>query len=84
MVASGSRTQPGDNRPLTVQEHTAIRALDRLAKIWPRTLTLASMGGSLVVMSSDDEAFQNGEGPERSEHVLHRLGDNIPNTGGDW
>ncbi len=41
------------------------------------------MGGSLAVMSTDDEDFQGGEGPVRSEGVLAHI-DGIPNTGGDW
>lgn len=71
-------------RALTAEETKAIAALQRVAKKWPRTLTLASMAGSLVVVSTDDDVFQGGGGPERSEGVLAYLGSDIPNTGGDW
>ena len=70
-------------RPLTDDERNAISALRRVSRRWPRTLTLASMGGALVVVSTDDVDFQDGTGPERSEGV-HAYIDGIPNTGGDW
>lgn len=59
-------------------------ALQRLAKAWPRTLTLASMGGTLVVVHSNDKDFSDGWNPEvRQAGVLATI-DDIPNTGGDW
>ncbi len=65
-------------------ERKAIAALHRLGKQWPRSLTLASMGGSLIVVRTDDAQFQDGAGPERAENVLAYLPHDIPNTGGDW
>lgn len=71
-------------RPLTAAEKKSIAALKRLAKTWPDTLTLASMGGSLVIVCTDDEDFQGGWDPMlRNEGVLANI-DGIPNTGGDW
>jgi hypothetical protein len=68
----------------TTEERQAVESLRRLARRWPRTLTLASMGGSLVVVHSDDKAFSDGWNPaERSVNVLAHI-DGIPNTGGDW
>lgn len=72
-----------EQEPLTEEERKAIESLNRLARRWPRSLTLASMGGSLVVVRSDDRAFSDGEGPGRSEGVLWSS-TAIPNTGGDW
>ena len=70
-------------RELTPDERKSIRALHDVGANWPRTLYLASMGGSLVVVSTDDRDFQDGEGPIRSEGILAHI-NGIPNTGGDW
>lgn len=69
--------------PLDEQEGKAIMALRRLAAQWPPTLTLASMGGTLVVVPTDDERFLSAVPSERGEAVLWSTLD-IPNTGGDW
>lgn len=74
-------TDNGDD--VTAQEKAAIVALERLAKKWPRTLTLASMGGSLIVVHSNDERFDTDLPVNRAEAVLFTTLD-IPNTGGDW
>lgn len=64
-------------------EERAIASLQRLAKRWPRSLTLASMGGSLVVIHTRDERFDADSTDERQEAVLADI-NGIPNTGGDW
>lgn len=68
---------------MTPEEEAAVRSLQRLAKKWPKTLTLASMGGSLVVVHTDDERFDYGGSLERQDAVLADIS-GIPNTGGDW
>ena len=68
---------------MTPEEMRSVRALARVASRWPRSITLASMGGALVVVHTNDDAFQDGEGPERSERVLAHI-TGVPNTGGDW
>lgn len=70
-------------RELTDAEEKAIARLERVAKTWPRSLTLASMGGSLVVIRTDDERFDSFSGLERQEAVVADIY-GIPNTGGDW
>lgn len=70
---------------LTDQELAAIGSLQRLAKRWPRSLTLASMGGQLVVVRTDSPVFQELDGSNLNRHeavVADIYG--IPNTGGDW
>ena len=69
---------------LTKVEASAIRSLQRLAKNWPQSLTLASMGGTLVVVRTGDARFDYGEGSEREDAVLSSDFYGIPNTGGDW
>lgn len=74
----------GDNGdPLTVEEDKAIRSLERLAKRWPRSLTLVSMGGSLHVVHTADERMGAPGNIERAEAVLAGIV-GIPNDGGDW
>lgn len=68
---------------LTTQEKVAINALDTLARCWPDSLTLASMGGSLVVVRTDDKQFESESGLERQKAVIYQAV-GIPNTGGDW
>jgi hypothetical protein len=66
------------------RELAAIGSLQRLAKRWPRSLTLASMGGSLVVVRTNDARFTDGgAAPERSAAAVAYV-EGIPNTGGDW
>ena len=69
-------------RALTADETRAIKALQRVAKRWPRTLELASMGGSLVVLPTDHPMLPEPEGMD-PEGVVAYI-DGIPNTGGDW
>lgn len=56
--------------PLSSAEEAAIKALEKLAKTWPKTLQLFSFAGSLVVIRQ-----RNGE-------VLASIR-GIPNDGGD-
>ena len=73
-------------RLLTREEELAIKSLERLAKRWPRSLTLASMGGSLVVFPTDAPTLEmqgTGFGID-PEQVVCWIGTAIPNTGGDW
>lgn len=68
---------------VTPEEVRAIRALARLAKRWPQTLKLVSMGGSLHVIHAADERFGAVDSLTRGETVLHTI-QGIPNDGGDW
>jgi hypothetical protein len=74
---------PGDD--LTPEEAKAIRALQRLARSWPRSLTLISMGGGLHVMHTGDPRFDGDKNSsaERGEVVLETI-QGIPSDGGDW
>jgi hypothetical protein len=75
----------GDNGDsLTVDEAKAIRDLRRLARRWPRSLTLASMGGSLVVFHTGDDRWGASLPGERAEAILAENFIGIPNDGGDW
>lgn len=68
---------------LTDPERKAISSLQRLARKWPRSLTLVSMGGALAVIRTGDPRFLE-DGPlERHEAILEDI-NGIPNTGGDW
>jgi hypothetical protein len=68
---------------LTTDERKAIMALHRLAKRWPKTLTLVSMAGALHVIRTDDERFQHWDTAVRAEAVIQTF-QGIPNDGGDW
>ncbi len=68
---------------LSDTERKAIMSLHRLAKRWPRTLTLASIGGTLYVIRTGDPRYGSADNIERGEAVIQAiLG--IPNDGGDW
>jgi hypothetical protein len=69
---------------LTDEERRAIRALQRLAKRWPKSLTLFSWSGSLVVFHSADMTRLTScyEGGEKSDLILDTV-EGIPNDGGD-
>jgi len=68
---------------LTDAEVRAIMALHRLAKRWPKSLTLVSMGAGLYVIRTDDERFQDTRSAVRGEAVIQHI-PGIPNDGGDW
>jgi hypothetical protein len=67
-------------RELSQDEMSAILALQRLAKKWPRSLTLFSAAGSLVVLPTGLDKGPDGRLSE--DDVLARI-DGIPNDGGD-
>lgn len=74
----------GDNGDeLTPDEARAIASLERLAKRWPQTLTLMSMGGSLCVKHTGDPRTDARTSLGRADVVLANI-DGIPNDGGDW
>lgn len=75
-----------DREDLTEEELKALRALDRLARIWPETLTLVSMGGSLHALRSDEmypAGGRFGDGISQDAIVWSDMS-RITNTGGDW
>jgi len=76
-------TEYGDEMT-TDEERKAIASLERLAKKWPRSLTLQSMSGSLHVMHTDDcmLPIERGGGCDPDKVIVHI--DGIPNDGGDW
>lgn len=67
---------------VTDEERAAIRSLQRLARRWPQSLMIASMGGALVVVPTDDHERENGDGVDPDKVLADING--IPNTGGDW
>lgn len=67
---------------LTDEERRAIAALARLARRWPRSLMLASMGGMLVVVRTEDHMDASGDALDPDKVLADVAG--IPNTGGDW
>jgi hypothetical protein len=74
----------GDNGdPLTDKEAAAILAIRRVARNWPQTLTLVSMGGGLHVIHGDDPRYHDLLSHLRGEAVLATI-HGIPNDGGDW
>ena len=68
---------------LSDAERKAIMSLHRLAKRWPKTLTLVSMGGTLHVIRTGDSRFGAERNVERAEAVIQTI-DGIPSDGGDW
>lgn len=75
-----SPTAPSDD--LTPEEASVVRSLQRLAKRWPQSLTLVSMGDTLSVIHTRDRRY-DADGWVHHEAVLADI-DGIPNTGGDW
>jgi hypothetical protein len=75
------RAENGD--PLTDKEAAAVLALRRVARIWPQTLTLVSMGGSLHVIHGNDPRYHDLLSHRRGDAVLATIS-GIPNDGGDW
>ena len=68
---------------LTKKERAAIRALEKVAKIWPDSLWLLSSSGSLWVMKKKDGKRVMGEsGIYNSDYVMTDI--YIENDGGDW
>ena len=67
-------------RKPTPDEAKAIASLKRLAKTWPQTIMLVSMGGSLHVMAKGPRLENFGLDQELILEDIH----GIPNDGGDW
>ena len=70
---------------LTDEEKKAIRALKRVAKIWPDSLWLFSASGSLCVMRNDengDRVVDPIYGGVEQEYIVDNI--DIENDGGDW
>lgn len=67
----------------TKEEDKAIRALHRVAKIWPESLWLFSASGALEVMkkNTDGERAKIGVGIDQ-EYIVDTI--DIENDGGDW
>jgi hypothetical protein len=64
----------------TAEEQKAIDSLGRLAKRWPKSLTLFSAAGSLVIVRTD--RVREADSRMAEDDVLaHIYG--IPNDGGD-
>lgn len=72
-----------EQRDLTPEEKRAIRALQRLAKTWPKSLWLFSGSGTLWVMKYDEHGSRvlDGTGAD-SKYIVDKV--NIDNDGGDW
>jgi len=84
MADNGAAQFEGTNGdPMTLEEIRAVRALARLAKRWPSTLKLVSMGGVLYVIHADDPRYHDLDSAARGESVLYTFS-GIPNDGGDW
>lgn len=71
---------------LTKDEKIAIKQLEDLSKIWPKSLWLWSASGQLCVMKYS--LSEMGDGMNTHGSVDHkgqvRQIKNIPNDGGDW
>jgi hypothetical protein len=79
-----SQPPPPPEIEVTEEERKAIAALKRLARRWPRSLTLLSYDGSLsVVHTADRDYISDGDGTERQDRILADI-DGIPNDGGAW
>jgi hypothetical protein len=74
-VSGGPEWEP---RPNTAEEQRAIQALERLAKRWPRSLTLFNASGTLCVLHTDEHSESH---PFGDAIVTTIWG--IPNEGGD-
>lgn len=80
----GASYEAANGNSITEDEKRAIQSLHRLAKRWPQTLKLVSMGGGLHVVHDKDERYHDLWSPiTRSEAVLDTI-QGIPNDGGDW
>jgi hypothetical protein len=72
----------------TPEELSAIRALKRLAKRWPKSLWLFSASGNLHVMQTGENGervMDHGtiaDGGVNLDYLLATV--DIPNDGGDW
>jgi hypothetical protein len=73
-----------DGLPLSADEASAVRALQRLAKRWPKSLWLFSASGTLCVMRNgpDGQRVMDGIGVDSAATVWSTRA--IENDGGDW
>lgn len=73
---------------LTAEEKSAIRALQRLARRWPKTLWLfAGDGAKIAILKTgpDGERMRTKEGGGESVDQNYIVGfAELPNDGGDW
>jgi hypothetical protein len=78
-------TQDENYAALTDEERATIASLQRLAKRWPKSLTLISMEGSLGVIRTADPRWADETKPsfERQDAIIADI-DGIPNDGGAW
>jgi hypothetical protein len=73
---------------LTEEEKRAIKALERLEKIWPDSLWLYSASGTLWIMKKGHDKIghfypiYNKNGSVDSDYLIKSI--NIDNDGGDW
>lgn len=69
---------------LTTEEVAAMKALQAIAKKWPKSLWLFSASGSLEVMrcGEDGERVHISDTGIDPDYVVGSI--NIPNDGGDW
>lgn len=65
---------------LTTEEAKAIASLQRLARRWPQSLQLVSLGGGLNVFHFGEDKINGAFDPDK---VLASI-EGIPNDGGDW
>jgi len=69
---------------LSREEEKAIKALKRVAKIWPKSLWLYSASGTLCVMKHghNQEQMNTNSGGVDPNYVITTI--DISNDGGDW
>lgn len=72
-----------DGRELSQREASAIAEIQKLARRWPESLYLASMGGTLHVMRKNEDGEHAMEGDQLDQdYIVDTV--RIENTGGDW
>ena len=81
-MPTSEETEAMGERELTDEEAKAIASLQRLGKHWPRSLTLFSAAGQLIVIRTDTQARSLADTRMTEADVLATI-DGIPNDGGD-
>jgi hypothetical protein len=71
-----------EGRPLTAKERKAIADLQKLADRWPKSLTLFSWSGSLVIFKTDEWEARGFEYEDANDYTVDHI-NGIPNDGGD-
>lgn len=74
-------SKPSGGKELTAEESAAVASLKRLAKRWPKSLSIVSADGALVVMRSADRI---GDDDSLNQDAVVAEIRGIPNTGGAW